>query len=350
MSNLPVGHPTRRTIRSALRAAFTVAVLFAAVTILSKEDTALNLQQPWQDDPYDVLVSLDLVILPVLIGIGVLRSLLCQRHRPLPARRLADILRVAGAALGACLITETAEWIAVILGRHRATWTVSTIYQIGVLGLLTAATLCASARTRRATREVSRATTITAQPDWLTDLVALGLHAANATRSSRGTNATHWVDEHVVTRIRQHPVAAACVVAAALGSPFIAAKIVIEHYPPSLVLVASAFIYACMFALVISVGRYLRIVTAKNTELSPTMVAALAGTVSGTTLFAFHDLLLPHQTVTGLAVLLLGGGAAGVAASIAIRVSRRRLSTRHVIGECDSLCRCRRRPVRSTST
>jgi hypothetical protein len=58
MSDLPVGHPVRRSAALALRVGFVVATVFAVVTIVSKEIAALNAPQPWQDDPYDVVVSL----------------------------------------------------------------------------------------------------------------------------------------------------------------------------------------------------------------------------------------------------------------------------------------------------
>lgn len=124
-------------------------------TVLSKETPALDVRQPWHDDPYDVPVSLDFVALPLLVVIGLLRVQLCRRYSPLPARRLVDLLRVAGAALGVCLVTEGAEWVAVALDRHRATWTGVTSWQVVVLAVLTAATIGACVLVRRAARLVS---------------------------------------------------------------------------------------------------------------------------------------------------------------------------------------------------
>jgi len=83
----------------------------------------LYLHQPWQDDPYDALVSSDFVALPLLVVIGVLPVQLCRRFEAQPARRLVGLLRVCGVAIDLSLATQLAEWVAVALGRHRGTWT-----------------------------------------------------------------------------------------------------------------------------------------------------------------------------------------------------------------------------------
>ena len=64
---LAVGEPVRRLAGRAIVASLAVAAVFGVVTVVSKETPALEVRQPWQDDPYDVLVSLDFVALPLLV-------------------------------------------------------------------------------------------------------------------------------------------------------------------------------------------------------------------------------------------------------------------------------------------
>ncbi len=140
------------------------------------------MRQPWQDDPYDLLVSLDFVVLPLLVATGVLRFQLCRRYSVLPARRLVDLLRICGAAVGACLVTELGEWIAVALGLHRAAWDAATFWQVVALMASTVAMVGVGLLLRSATHAVDRVARPAAQPDWLADAVTLGLRASGVLR------------------------------------------------------------------------------------------------------------------------------------------------------------------------
>jgi hypothetical protein len=324
MSDLPVGHRVRRSSALALRVGFVVATVFAVVTVVSKEIATLNAPQPWQDDPYDVLVSLDFAILPLLVVMGVVRLFLCRRDEPLPSRRVTDLLRVSSAALAVCLFTEVAEWVAVALGRHRGEWNVSTTWQILLLALLTVSTVGAGVLTLRAARAVDRTTVCAPQPDWLSDLITAGLQISARLGATRASAVIGGVDRSVLLRVRHHPVGAACGLVALLASPYVAAKVVLEGYPLDLVFVITAFVAACMFALVIVAGSYLRVVAPRRSRPSTLLVSAVAGCVCGATLFAFHDSLLRDQTVSGLALLLFGGGFVGAVVAAALHWALRR--------------------------
>ncbi|MDQ2897607.1 MAG: hypothetical protein M3Y09_18540, partial [Actinomycetota bacterium] len=126
-SELVVGDPARRRAGTAILAALALVSVFTFVTWLTKEMPSLDLRQPWQDDPYDLLVSLDFVVLPVLVLLGAARTQLCRRYSSLPSRRIADLLRVCGAAVGVCLTTQAAEWVAVALRLHGASWNAATL-------------------------------------------------------------------------------------------------------------------------------------------------------------------------------------------------------------------------------
>lgn len=138
---------------------------WSRIYVVEQETRALNVRQPWQDDPYDLVVSLDFVILPLLVAIGALRVQLCRRYAALPVRRLVDLLRVCGVAVGVCLATELGEWLAVALRRHSAEWTAVTAWQVAALAVLTVATIGAGLLLRHAAHAVSRIACASAQPD-----------------------------------------------------------------------------------------------------------------------------------------------------------------------------------------
>ncbi len=259
--------------------------------------------------------------MPLLVAIGVLRVQLCRRCEPLPTRRLVDLLRVAGAALGVSLATEMAEWVAVALGRHRATWTAATEWQVAALAVLTAATIGARVLVRRAARAVSRIAAAAAQPDWLADAVALGLRATRVLGRNRGWALTvvRWTDARVIAWVRAHPIAAAGLLAAALALPFVAAKIVLEGYPAPLVLLVFAVVTASLFAFVVVVGAFLRVVAPRQATPPAWLITVVVACTSGTVAFAFHDSLLKHQTVTGLSALFFGAGVIAGTVSLALQ-------------------------------
>jgi hypothetical protein len=295
-----------------------LVAVFAVGMWLSKEISALDIRQPWQDDPYDVLVSLDFVVLPLLVAIGALRAQLCRRYSVLPARRLVDLLRVCRAAVGACLVTQLGLWVAVGLGLHRAEWTAVTAWQVAALAALTVAMIGAGVLLRRAGGAVNRIARADAQPDWLTDAVALGLRGSGLLhhQADRASDAVRWTDEHLVRRVRSHPVLAAALLADALALPYVAAKVLLSFALPA----------AALFALIMLVGRYLRVVAPRSDATSTGTSVAVVGCIVGTVIFAFHDSLLPqHQTAAQLNALLFGGAIAGGTVSLGAQLALRRV-------------------------
>jgi hypothetical protein len=298
-----------------------LASVFTAINWLGKETPALYMRQPWQDDPYDVLASLDFVILPLLIVSGVSRVQLCRRYSPLPSRRLLDLLRICGAAIGVCLATELGEWVAVAFGRHRAAWTLATALQVATLATLTVVTVTLLVVLRRASTAVNRSARPDAQPDWLADTVNLGLRFSwiLGRRKARGDRTVRWIDRYLVNWVRRRPVAAAALLAAVLALPIVAVKVVAEGYPPALVLLSFALPTAGLFAFFVMVGRYLRVVAPTGGRTPAWLVVALAGCVGGPAVFALHNSLVMQQSAGALNALFFGGGAAAaIIATIAL--------------------------------
>ncbi len=193
-----------------------------------------------------------------------------------------------------------------------------------MLAVVTAATIGACVLVRHAARVVAPLARPAAQPDWLADAVALAVGATRVLGRYRGWALTviGWTDAQVIARVRAHPMAAAALLAMVLALPFITAKIVLEGYPAPLVLLSFVFVAATLFALVVVVGAYLRVVARRQTPppawLFTVVVACTAGALAFA--FAFHDSLLAERTVTQLSALYFGVGIAAGTASLALQM------------------------------
>jgi hypothetical protein len=329
-AELIVGDPVRRRAGFAVISSLAVVTAYGAVTILTKEIHALELHQPWQDDPYDVPVSFDFALLPLLVMVGALRAQLCRRYEPLPARRLVDLVRAAWVAVWLSGVTALAEWTAVGLGLHRAEWTAATAWQVAVLGVLSAAIIFCGVLLDRARRELARRARAGAQPDWLADAVLLCLREGRrlGPLQTPAGSAVRWLDRQVVARVRARPIAAAAALAIVLALPFVVAKVVLEGYPGPLVAFVFALTAAVLFAFVVIAGSYLRVVAPRKPRPSVLLCAAVAACLGGPAVFAFHDSLLAaahvRQTAGALSVLLFGGGAATGLVSLMAQATFRR--------------------------
>ncbi len=328
-TELAVGERARRDAGVAIGAALALAAAFVLVTWFCKESQALNIRQPWQDDPFDVVVSLDYVVLPILLVTGGFRVQLCRRYERLPARRLVDLLRLCVVALFVVLVTEVGEWVAVVLGLHGVAWSALTYWQVAALAVLTVATVRAYMRLRRAAAAVTRLARADDQPDWLADAVNLGLRVGQIVGRHRDQvqTAVRWMDAQVIARIRRHPVAAAALLSALLALPYVAAKVAFEGYPPPLVLISFALPAASLFAFIVVVGSFLRIVAPRHDRVPAWVSAAVVACAAGSVTFAFHDSLLAHGSAVGLAALLFGGGLAAGTVTLTAQLARRRFQT-----------------------
>jgi hypothetical protein len=329
-AELSVGDPVRRRAGLAVISSLAVVTAYGAVTVLTKEIHALELHQPWQDDPYDAPVSFDFAILPLLVITAALRAQLCRRYEPLPARRLVDLVRAAWVAVWLSGITALAEWIAVALGLHRAEWTAATAWQVAALGVLSAAISACCVLLHRARRGLARCARASTQPDWLADAIVLCQREGRRLGPLQvpAQSAVRWLDRQVIARVRARPVAAAAALAIVLALPFVTAKVVLEGYPAPLVAFVFALTAAVLFAFVVIAGSYLRVVPPRNPRPSVLLCAAVAACLGGPSVFAFHDSLLAAanvpQTAGALSVLLFGGGAAAGLVSLLAQATIRR--------------------------
>ncbi|MER6024972.1 hypothetical protein [Streptomyces sp. NPDC001851] len=94
------------------------AGVFEALTVLETQDKTVRAASPWQDDPYDVVVSLTQFTVPVLALVIALRLLAWRA--PGGADRVRQTVRAAAAMVTLVGLTVVSEWAAVVAGAPAA--------------------------------------------------------------------------------------------------------------------------------------------------------------------------------------------------------------------------------------
>ncbi len=275
---LAVGDPVRTVIGRAVLGVPFAGVVFFAFTWVAKGVPVLYASEPWRDDPYDAIVSFAMWCVPLLVGLCGLRVPLCRRYRPLPVRRVLDLLRVSRVLVGVVLLTLAGEWVSVALRLHAEAWTATTGVLIAVLAVVTVLGAAAALALRRVGREpVWQAAR--AQPDWLADAIALGEREAARLGPWRdlALAVLRWLDDEVVARVRSHPLLAAAVFSLLFAMAIEAAQIIVEGYTPALALLFISVSACSVFAFVVIAGAYLRVV---GREAGPPSRAVLAAIVA----------------------------------------------------------------------
>ncbi len=257
----PVGDPARPQIGRAVLGSLLVAVVFVAFTWSAKELRGLYVHEPWQDDPYDAVVSFAIFFVPFLAGLCMLRVPLCRREASLPVRRALDLLRASCVLVGVVLVTLLSDWISVVLQAHRSVWTATTAVIICLLALVTALTVAVARELRRAGRQPLGRDNPPYLPDWLADAVTLAEREATRLGPWRrnALSALRWVDRRVVAAARRHPLAAAAALSLAFGIAADIPKAVEEGYAPRGLLLVFAVSACSMFAFLVIVGTHLNL-------------------------------------------------------------------------------------------
>lgn len=172
------GEPQRAAVRRALLVTLGCSALFTTFAILTTQDKSLRAHSPWQDDPYDVVVSFTQLVVPVLAAAIAARMLGCSKDRPLAAGRMRDLLRGARIAIAAVGLTAAADWVAVALGAYAPAWGGQGTVLIAALAIVTVMALASAATIRTADRQAGarrRYAPQAQEPDWVDDLIAVVL-------------------------------------------------------------------------------------------------------------------------------------------------------------------------------
>lgn len=334
---IPAGDSARPAIARGVLASIAVGALFVAVTWTAKEFPALYVHEPWQDDPYDAIVSFAIIAVTMLTAIIAARAVLCLPSEPLPTRRAVDLLRAGRTNLVLVTATLASDWVSVALQTHRSSWTHATALMIGGLAVVTLLTGAAAVLLRRGGRVAPAYTEAPDQPDWAADALELSERAATwlGTLQAGVQAALRRVDIMVVARVRRHPLLAAGGFAAVFGTVFDAPQILIEGYSPPLAALFITISACSLFAFLVIVGAHLRLIGRSADQPTPATRVVVLVSLSVPLAASFRGslwwLIGTNDRAAGLAqfaeLLAVCAAAAGVLAvtgELVVRAARQR--------------------------
>ncbi|HZQ49156.1 MAG TPA: hypothetical protein VFB69_02500 [Candidatus Dormibacteraeota bacterium] len=328
---LAVGDPTRTGIGRAAVASLWTAAAFVVYLWIAKEIPALYVHEPWQNDPYDAVVSFAFFFVPILAGLCVTRAALCRRSSPLPVRRARELLVASRLMLAVAAVTLAAEWASVALGAERAAWDSTTVLLLVCLGLMTMLVAVAAALVMRALRVTPSADR---GPDWWADALAavdeylpFGFVAKRFAKSLIG-----WSGRAA----RGRPLITAAVLSITFGAFLAAGEALAEggFAAPVLVLYISVAA-ASMFAFLVAAGAHLHLAGERRSiagsprrlvDATAVAAAAFVGALAFREALQPITALLPGRGVAhllaGCAVVAVGAGAAVFAVETGLRTHR----------------------------
>lgn len=253
---------TPAVLRRAVRLAGAYGLGAAMLCWLLKDIPPLYQHEPWQNDPYDAVVSFGMVAIALLSVLILQRALLVGRAEG-QQRRGLDLLGASRLLTGLIAAVFASDWISVAVRADRSTWNGSTAIACAILAAGTAAGAGYGLLVRRAGALAAGWPEAADRPDWLDDASTLALMAADrlgVPANGAVRRAIVRIDEQVFGRIRAHPLWTALLAAIALGLAAETPQIVLEGYQPELALLVFTVSACSFYAFVVVVGARLRLV------------------------------------------------------------------------------------------
>ena len=273
-----------------------VAGLFEAFALGVKEFRPLGDHAPWMDDPYDVVTSFAIFFIPIVGAFSAVRLALCRRFEPLPVSRVIDLMHGCVVLLVVALATAASDWIAVVVGADRGSWTSVTPALVAGLGLVTMFALLAAGATVTESRRLPRLDRADlAAPDWLADATVIAGRVSGrlGPLESVASRIVRVVDRQLWAMVRQRPITAAVVTAAGFAALFDVGSLR-EGYSLPLLAFVLVVAWCGMFVLLVASGSYLGLVrsaVALRGVRRRLLDATLVGSASVPIALAFRDSL-----------------------------------------------------------
>lgn len=245
-----------------------LAAVSVLVTLPAPELPTMWSNGPWAQDPYHVVVSFTVMLVPLVVVLCVSRVPLCRRDEPLPTRRARDLLRISRILFALVLALVASAWVSVALPAQRYSWTPSTETAFAELAVLTVGLLWAGRLLGKAFKVPLRSAP---SPDWLADVMTLGERASGRLghHRPRALAVLDWTDRRVIGGLRRYPLAAAAILAAACGVAVAMSQGVQEGYSPGGYLLFFMIPTFGVFAFLAIVGQHLGLVVNDRPRASP---------------------------------------------------------------------------------
>ncbi|MFD8810987.1 hypothetical protein ACFV23_05715 [Streptomyces sp. NPDC059627] len=282
------------------------AGVFEALTLLATQDKTVRAVSPWQDDPYDVVVSLTQFTVPMLALVIVLRLFAWQA--PGGADRARQTVRAVAAMTALVGLTVASEWAAVIAevpAPVSGAWTSVLVTGLAATSILTAVSAVLLVRWHRRRGPSGRW-----RYDWLGDALFV-CRRIPVLRRWAGPAAAAWVRRRAMTVfVTLSTLAAAAVTGAQAVGEGWTDPLLIAWF---LIVAATSDLAFCVLSNAVAgfIARPPRTRTRRITEVS-----VVAGCVAISAATAFRDALWPVfgtgslTSVPAVASLTLGAGPA----------------------------------------
>jgi hypothetical protein len=326
MPALAVGDPSRRRIGIAAVMALWTAAGFVVYLWIAKEIRLLYVHEPWQNDPYDAVVSFAFFFVPILAAFCLTRAALCKSTKPLPVRRVRELLIASRLMLGVAGVTLGAEWMSFALGVERELWDSTTVVMLVALGFVTVVVLVAAVLVIGALRGTPAAER---GPDWWSDASAVidEYWRPDLPLGAVLPRFAKWVIDRAAVAVRGWPLATAAIVALGFGGLLATFQGIAENgfAPPVFVLYMSVAT-ASMFAFLLAAGAHLHLagerqpMAVRSRRLADSAAAAAAVFAAA---LAFRQVLQPIVRFVpgrGIGHLLAGCLLVGVAVAVGVFV------------------------------
>jgi hypothetical protein len=296
---MPVGDPRRLRVGRAAVGTLLAVVSFLAVAA-AKQLKPINVHAPWEDDPYDTVLSFATFFVPLLTACFLVSVSLCRKSDPLPTSRVVTIVRTCRVAVGVIAVEVVTAWSAIAVGANRADWTPgATGALVALLALCTIATCVAVVDIGRVPRLPGTGRAPRRAPgekptDWLEDLATVARVQSRRLGPVRRpvVGVVDWANRNPVTAIRAHSIAAAAALSVLFGMSVLGWQALREGYSPAATVVAMSLGFCGMFAFLVLVGSYLGIARRPNPLCGVrrrTLDAGVVGCLGAIAVLAFHD-------------------------------------------------------------
>jgi hypothetical protein len=227
---LPADHRARPAVALALRVALAGAVAFTAFAYVTTQIRAVRAGSPWQDDPYDGVVSFTEFLVPALAVLIAVRALLHRRATPQPVFRTAQLLRAAFVCTLLVAATVVADGLAVVLRADHSLWNDGTPWLVAALVPLALATGAALFCEARAFRRLPPRAGQAPGGDWLDDLTVLVETLAVRLPPAGARLADRFARGGAIEFTRRHIMVAAAVASLAADLPISVMQALGEHW------------------------------------------------------------------------------------------------------------------------
>ena len=271
---LSVGDRRRAPIGRAVLAVLGLAASFEVLAMGIKETGALESHAPWGSDPFDAFTSFALFFVPVASLAVAVRVPLCQRSEPLRLSRVDDVLRGARLLVAIILVTVASDWVSVMGGADRPSWSGVTAVLVAWLAAMSAASVWVALRIVDAGRALPPRSADPSAPDTLEDAITLASRATRFTGPLVPSflDAIRAIDRHIAARVRWHPIASAGLLAAAFGVAIGGAAVREEGVGPIAGLIW-VIAWCGMFGFLVAGGSYLGLVRGSRPLHGATRIA-----------------------------------------------------------------------------